>query len=214
MVKLHHLNQSRSKRIIWALEELAVPYEVIPYQRDTTSMFAPPELKRIHPLGKSPVIEDGDLVIAESGAILEYLAEKYGGGKLAIAPGAPGREQYLHWLHFAEGSAMFPLLLRLFVQFEGQETRVLGPYAQQQLAAILTYMDAALADKQYLVGGRFTAADILNSYVLEMSAPANGLAPFTRLRPYLARIASRPAAKKADELEQKHDHAGRSYFTQ
>jgi glutathione S-transferase len=213
MVKLHHLNQSRSKRVIWALEELGVPYEIVPYQRDTTSMFAPPELKKIHPLGKSPVIEDDGVVIAESGAILEYLAEKYGGGKLAVAPGAPGRAQYLHWLHFAEGSAMFPLLLRLFVRFEGQETRVLGPYAQQQLAAILAYMDAGLADKPYLVGEQFTVADILNSYVLEMAAPAEGLKPFTRLRSYLARIASRPAAKKADELEQKHDHAGRSYFT-
>jgi glutathione S-transferase len=120
MIRLHHLNQSRSKRVIWALEELAVPYELASYQRDTTSMFAPPELKKVHPLGKSPVIEDDGVVFAESGAILEYLAEKYGAGKLAIAPGEPGRAQYLHWLHFAEGSAMFPILLRLFVQFEAR----------------------------------------------------------------------------------------------
>ena len=95
MVKLHHLNQSRSKRVIWTLEEVGAPYEVVPYQRDTISMFAPPELKQIHPLGKSPVIEDDGVVVAESGAILEYLAEKYGGGKLQIAPGAPGRSTYL-----------------------------------------------------------------------------------------------------------------------
>jgi glutathione S-transferase len=213
MIKLHHLNQSRSKRVIWALEELGVPYEVVPYQRDTTSMFAPPELKGIHPLGKSPVIEDDGVVVAESGAILEYLAEKYGGGKLAIAPGAPGRAQYLHWLHFAEGSAMFPLLLRLFVRFEGAPTRVLGPYAEQQLAAILGYMNGALAKSPYLAGEKFSAADILNSYILEMAAPADGLKPYSNLAPYLARITSRPCAKRADELEKKHDHAGRSYFT-
>jgi len=213
MVKLHHLNQSRSKRVIWALEELGVPYEIVPYQRDTTSMFAPPELKQIHPLGKSPVIEDDGVVVAESGAILEYLAEKYGGGKLAVAPGAPGRAQYLHWLHFAEGSAMFPLLLRLFVRFEGSPTRVLGPYAEQQLAGILGYMNGALAKSPYLAGEKFSAADILNSYILEMAAPNDGLKAYPNLAPYLARITSRPGAKRADELEKKHDQAGRSYFT-
>ncbi|MFI5315672.1 MAG: glutathione S-transferase family protein [Myxococcota bacterium] len=213
MVKLHHLNQSRSKRVIWALEELGVPYQIVPYQRDTTSMFAPPELKKIHPLGKSPVIDDDGTVVAESGAILEYLVEKYGAGKLAPVPGARDRAQYLHWMHFAEGSAMFPLLLRLFVRFEGTPTRVLGPYAEQQLAAVLGYMNGALAKSAYLAGDQFSAADILNSYILEMAAPAEGLKPYPKLAPYLERITSRPGAKRADELEKKHDQAGRSYFT-
>jgi glutathione S-transferase len=213
MIKLHHLNQSRSKRIIWALEELAVPYQIIAYQRDTTAMFAPPELKQIHPLGKSPVIEDDGVVIAESGAIVEYLAEKYGNGKLQVPPGAPLRSEYLHWLHFAEGSAMFPLLLRLFVRFEGAPTRVLGPYADAQLAAILGYMNSALAKRPYLVGEQFSAADILNSYCLEMASPGDGLRPFPNLQPYLARIGARPCAQRAEELEKKHDHAGRAYFT-
>jgi glutathione S-transferase len=213
MIKLHHLNQSRSKRVIWALEELGAKYEIVPYQRDTTSMFAPPELKRIHPLGKSPVIEDDGLVVAESGAILEYLVEKYGAGKLAPAPGTPGRAHYLQWMHFAEGSAMFPILLALFVRFEGKPTQVLGPYAEQQRAAILGYMETTVAVTPYLVGDQFTAADILNSYILEMGAPGEALKPYPSLVAYLARITSRPAAKRADELEKKHDHAGRSYFT-
>jgi glutathione S-transferase len=213
VVKLHHLNQSRSKRVIWALEEVGVPYEVLPYQRDTASMLAPPELKKVHPLGKSPVIEDDGLVIAESGAILEYLAEKYGGGKLGIAPGAPGRAQYLHWMHFAEGSAMFPILLRLFVRIEGSPTRLLGPYGDQQLAAILGYMEAALGKSPYLAGDRFTAADILNTYTLEMGAPGDALKPYPRCAEWLGRITARPGAKRAEELEKKYDQAGRSYFT-
>jgi glutathione S-transferase len=213
MIKLHHLNQSRSKRIIWALEELEVPYEVISYQRDTQSMFAPPELKKVHPLGKSPVIEDDGRVIAESGAIVEYLAESYGNGKLAIPPGAPMRSEYLHWLHFAEGSAMFPLLLRLFVRFEGKPTQILGPYADQQLAAVLGYMNSSLTERPYLAGEQFSAADILNSYILEMAAPGDGLRPFPNLQPYLTRITARPAAQKAEQLEAKYDQAGRKYFT-
>ena len=213
MVKLHHLNQSRSKRVIWTLEEVGAPYEVVPYQRDTTSMFAPPELKQIHPLGKSPVIEDDGVVVAESGAILEYLAEKYGGGKLQIAPGAPGRSTYLQWMHFAEGSAMFPILLRLFVRFEGKPTQVLGPYAEQQLAGILGYMDQTLAKSLYLAGPQFTAADILNIYILEMGAPGDQLKPYPRLVEYLARLKARPAAQRAEELEKKYDQAPRSYFT-
>jgi glutathione S-transferase len=212
MIKLHHLNQSRSKRIIWGLEELGIPYEVIPYQRDTTSMFAPPELKGIHPLGKSPVIEDDGVVVAESGAILEYLAEKYGNGKLAIAPGKPGRAQYLHWMHFAEGTAMFPLLLRLFVRFEGKPTQVLGPYADMGINNHLGYMNATLAKSPYLAGSEFTMADVLNSYILEMTPPGDAFKPFPALTPYLEKINARPAAMKAAELEKKHDHAGRSYF--
>jgi glutathione S-transferase len=213
VIKLHHLNQSRSKRIIWALEELAIPYEIVPYQRDTTSMFAPPELKKVHPLGKSPVIEDDGVVIAESGAIIEYLVEKYGQGKLAPAVGSPRRGHYLQWMHFAEGSAMFPILLRLFVQFEGKPTTVLGPYAEAQLAAILGYMQQSVSPGPYLLGDFFSAADILNAYILEMGAPKDALNAYPQLAKYLARITARPAAKKADELEKKHDHAPRSYFT-
>jgi len=113
MIVLHHLNNSRSQRILWLLEELGVPYEVKRYQRDAKTMLAPPELRKIHPLGKSPVITDGDVTLAESGAIIEYLAEKYGEARLLPPAGTPNRLRCTYWLHYAEGSAMSPLLLKL-----------------------------------------------------------------------------------------------------
>ena len=117
MIIVHHLNNSRSQRVLWLLEELGVPYEIKPYQRNAETMLAPPELRAVHPLGKSPVISDGGLTIAESGAIVEYLAEKYGGRNsspsLAPAIGTPERLRYTYWMHFAEGSAMPPLLMKL-----------------------------------------------------------------------------------------------------
>ena len=113
MIVVHHLNNSRSQRVLWLLEELGVPYEIKRYQRDAKTMLAPPELRAVHPLGKSPVIQDGAVTLAESGAILEYLVERHGAGRLAPAPGTPERLRYTYWMHFAEGSAMPPLLLKL-----------------------------------------------------------------------------------------------------
>src|SRR4249920_636693 len=113
MITVHHLNNSRSQRVLWLLEELCVPYEVKRYQRDPVTMLAPPSLRAVHPLGKSPVITDGALTLAESGGIIEYVVERYGGGRLAPPPGTPERLRYSYWLHFAEGSAMPPLLLKL-----------------------------------------------------------------------------------------------------
>ncbi|MCC7413366.1 MAG: glutathione S-transferase family protein [Gammaproteobacteria bacterium] len=213
MIRLHHLNQSRSKRIIWMLEELGIAYEIVSYQRNTETLFAPPELKRIHPLGKSPVIEDGDLVLSESGAIIEYLVERYGADRFAPPPGTAAHAHYLQWLHFAEGSAMLPLLLRLFVQLDGCKTNFMHDYAAQELGHILAYMDAELATRSYLVGEQFTGADVLNSFVLEMAAPGGGLEPYPHLRAYLELIRARPACIRADALEDEHDHAPRKYFT-
>ena len=113
MITVHHLNNSRSQRVLWLLEELALPYEIVKYERDKQTMLAPPSLMKVHPLGKSPVISDGDTVIAESGAIIEYLLERYGAGRLQPAPGTPERLRFTYWLHFAEGSAMSPLLMKL-----------------------------------------------------------------------------------------------------
>src|SRR5471032_2513605 len=113
MVVVHHLNNSRSQRVLWLLEELGVPYEVKRYERDAKTMLAPPELLAIHPLGKSPVITDGEVVLAESGAIIEYLVDKYGAGRLKPPAGSPQALKYLYWMHYAEGSAMPPLLMRL-----------------------------------------------------------------------------------------------------
>ena len=116
MITVHHLNNSRSQRVLWLLEELGVPYEIKRYMRDSQTMLAPPELRAVHPLGKSPVITDGGNTIAESGAIIEYLVERYGGGRLIPAAGSPERLRYTYWLHFAEGSAMTPLLLELIFE--------------------------------------------------------------------------------------------------
>ncbi len=113
---VHHLNNSRSQRVLWLLEELGLPYEIVRYERDPDTMLAPESLRRVHPLGKSPIVTDGDLVLAESGAIIEYLADRYGDGQLAPAPGTPERLRYIYWLHYAEGSAMPPLLLKLIFQ--------------------------------------------------------------------------------------------------
>ena len=111
MLQVHHLNNSRSQRVLWLLEELGLDYEIVKYQRDATTNLAPESLKAVHPLGKSPVLRDGERTIAESGALLDYLVRVHGGGRLAPAPGTPDHESYLEWLHYAEGSAMLPVML-------------------------------------------------------------------------------------------------------
>lgn len=137
MIKLHHLNQSRSKRIIWLLEELGVGYEIVPYLRDSVTSLAPPELKSIHPLGKSPVLEDGDEIVTESGAITEYLIEKYADGRFAPKRGSKAYTQYIQWLHFAESSAMVPLLLKMFVAKDGAQTNFLADYADAETMKVI-----------------------------------------------------------------------------
>ena len=126
-IKVHHLNESRSQRILWMLEELALDYEIVPYARDAVTRLAPPELKKIHPLGKSPVIEDNGRVVAESGAILDYLARWHGGGRFCFAPDDPQWPDYLHWMHYAEGSAMLPLMLQLYTMRLGEAGAPLQP---------------------------------------------------------------------------------------
>lgn len=201
MIKLHHLNESRSKRIIWLLEELEVAYEIIPYQRHPQTRFAPPELRAIHPLGKSPVIENEGLVVAESGAIVAYLIGRYDDGQLAPTPHSPLYPRYLQWLHFAEGSAALPMLLDYFLTIDGTETRFLGRYAKRELAKILSYMNDEVSQKPYLVGEQFSAADIINSFVLETVNAVGGLRDYPALQAYWARITARPTWAKAAELE-------------
>lgn len=204
MITLHHLNKSRSKRIIWLLEELGLEYEVIAYQRDSVTFLAPPELKNIHPLGKSPVIEDDGLVISESGAITEYLIDKYGNGKLAPKRGTAAYVEYSQWLHFAEGSAMFPLLLKMFVAKDGCKTNFLADYADTEILKILTYVEQRLTDKIYLVEEQLTGADIMMSLIVE-SLQRNGMLDnFTNLSRYAKQLATHSAYKKADEVEALH----------
>ncbi len=214
MIVVHHLNNSRSQRVLWLLEELGLEYEVKRYQRDAKTMLAPPELRKVHPLGKSPVITDGDLTLAESGAILEYLAERYGAGQLAPAAGTPERLRYRYWMHYAEGSAMPPLLLQLvFNRLEtgpmpffvrpvarGIARSVKRTFVEPQIARHLDYMETELGQRTWFAGESFSAADIQMSFPLEAAAARGGLdASRPKLMAFLERIHARPAYRRALE---------------
>ena len=183
MIEVHHLNNSRSQRILWLLEELGQPYEIVAYQRDPATRLAPPALKAIHPLGKSPVIRDDGHVVAESGAIVEYLVRKCDTGKLAppVDPNSADYRAYLHWLHFSEGSAMLPLMLKLYVGRLGEAGAPLSPRIDSELKNHFDYMEGALAGQDYFVGNRFTAADIQLSFVLDAGAARGPMTQYPRL---------------------------------
>jgi glutathione S-transferase len=214
MITVHHLNNSRSQRVLWLLEELGVEYEIKRYERDPKTMLAPPALRAVHPLGKSPVIVDGDLTLAESGAIIEYLVERCGAGRLVPAPGSRERLRYTYWLHYAEGSAMPPLLLKLvFTQIprapmpalvrpfvrriaDGVRTRFVEP----QIKLHLDYLEAELKKSTWFAGSEFTAADIQMSFPLEGAASRGGLdASRPALWDFLQRIHARPGYQRALE---------------
>jgi glutathione S-transferase len=214
MITVHHLNNSRSQRVLWLLEELGVPYEIKHYQRDPKTMLAPPELRQVHPLGKSPVITDGDVTVAESGAIIDYLMERYGNGRLAPAAGSPEALRQRYWMHFAEGSAMPPLLLKLIFErikhtkmpffikpiARGIADKVLGTLVDPNLSRQLDFIEGELQKSEWFAGNEFTAADIQMSFPLEASRQRAGL---DERRPkalaWLARIHARPAYKRALE---------------
>jgi glutathione S-transferase len=220
VIVVHHLNNSRSQRVLWLLEELGTPYEVKRYQRDARTMLAPPELRAVHPLGKSPVIADGALTVAESGAIVEYLVEKYGGGRLVPAPGTPERLRYRYWLHFAEGTAMPPLLLKLiFDRIEkGPMPFFVRPFARAiagrakssfvlpNLERNLDFMEAELSRSAWFAGGEFSAADIQMSFPLEAARARGGLDDKRpKLMTFLERIHARPAYLRALERGGKYE---------
>ena len=194
MLTVHHLNNSRSQRILWMLEELEVEYEVVRYERDEATMLAPPALKAIHPLGKSPVIDDDGLVVAESGAIVAYLAEEYGGLRPA---GTAERRQAEYWSHFAEGSAMTPLLLKLYLSRLGEAATPLLSRVDGQIAAMLAYVDGELRDAPFLAGGELSVADIMMSFPLEAANARSGLKDHPALAAYLERIHARPGYQAA-----------------
>ncbi|HEY2034367.1 MAG TPA: glutathione S-transferase [Rhizomicrobium sp.] len=197
MLKLHHLNNSRSQRIIWLLEELGVPYELVKYQRMTPVPLAPPELKQVHPLGKSPVIEDNGLKIAESGAEVEYIIDTYGKGKLKPAKGSADYWKYIEWMHFAEGSAMLPLLMALYTSRLGDAAAPLKPRVDSEIDNHLSYMDAALGSKNFFVGNELTGADIMLIFVVE--AAGARLEPYKNLVRYRDAIHARPAYQRSIE---------------
>jgi glutathione S-transferase len=214
MIIVHHLNNSRSQRVLWVLEELGIPYEIKRYQRDAKTMLAPPELRAVHPLGKSPVIQDGEATLAESGAILEYLVERHGGGRLAPARGTPERLRYTYWMHFAEGSAMPPLLLLLIFNriekapmpfFVKPVARAIARRAKESFILPnnernLDFMESELQGRDWFAGGEFSAADIQMSFPLEAARARGGLDERRpRLMDFLARIHARPAYSRAVE---------------
>jgi glutathione S-transferase len=195
MVIVHHLNNSRSQRILWLLEELGVGYESRFYQRDAETNLAPPTLKKVHPLGKSPVIEDGDIKIAESGAIVDYLIRHYGRGNFAPPMAGPDHEAYLEWLHYAEGSAMLPLMLQLYTMRLGEAAAPLAPRISSEIDNNLSYIEAALAGRDYLMAGGFSGADVQLSFVGEVARAFGKLAPFPAVLAWVERLHARPAFK-------------------
>jgi glutathione S-transferase len=220
MIIVHHLNNSRSQRILWLLEELGLAYEIKKYQRDPKTMLAPPELRAVHPLGKSPVIQDGDTIVAESGAIIEYLTGRYGDGRLAPAPGTPERLRYTYFLHYAEGSAMPPLLLKLvFDRVESTPapffvrpiaraiaSKVKDGFVLPQIRQHLAFLEGELAERAWFAGDAFSAADIQISFPLEAAAARGGLdGKYPKLSAFLERIHARPAYQRALERGGKYD---------
>jgi glutathione S-transferase len=214
MITVHHLENSRSQRVLWLLEELGVPYEVTRYERDPKTMLAPPELRKVHPLGKSPVLTEDGTTVAESGAIVEYLLERHGAGRLVPPPGSPERLRFRYWLHFAEGSAMPPLLMKLvFDRIESGPMpffakpiarsiarKVKGLMVEPNLKRHLDFMEAELGRSEWFAGDAFSAADIQMSFPVEASAQRAGLdASRPRLMSFLKKIHARPAYRKALE---------------
>ena len=219
MITVHHLNNSRSQRILWLLEELGLQYEIKPYQRDRQTMLAPAELRAVHPLGKAPVITEGDMVLAESGAIIETLADRYGAGKLAPAFGSPERVRYLYWLHFAEGTAQPPLLLKLlFDRIKSKSPLLIRPIARAiagkaldtfvlpNIGRNMDFMESELGRNEWFAGPQFSAADIQMSFPVEALRARGGLdGKRPRLMAFLEKIHSRPAYRRAVERGGKYE---------
>lgn len=213
MIKVHHLNDSRSQRVLWLLEELGLDYEVVRYQRNPGNRLAPPELLAIHPLGKSPVIEDGAVKVAETGAIVEYLLDTYGQGRLRPATGTEDGRRFTYWLHYAEGSAMPPLLLKLVFSMlprrapallkpivNGVANKAITSFVDPQLRTHVGFWEDELGRSEWFAGDQFTAADIMMSFPVEAGADrAFNAETKPRLKAFLNRIHARPAYQRALE---------------
>lgn len=220
MITVHHLNNSRSQRVLWLLEEIGAAYEVKRYQRDAATLRAPPELKAVHPLGKSPVVTDGESTIAETGAIIEYLLEQHGGGRLMPPAGSSERREYTYWLHYAEGSAMPPLLLKLvFTRLPGNapallrglvrgiSRRTMERFVDPLAAGHIDHWENRLASAEWFAGADFTAADIMMSFPLEAAASAYDLSERPAILRFLERIHTRPAYRAALQRGGPYDYA-------
>ncbi|MDZ8033364.1 glutathione S-transferase [Nostoc sp. DedSLP04] len=207
MIVVHHLNNSRSQRVLWLLEELGIEYEIEFYERDAKTMMAPESLRQVHPLGKSPVITDADLAIAESGAIIEYLVDRYGNGRLVPASGTPEHLRYKYWLHYAEGSAMPLLVMRLVLNnFGAGDSSVVSGFVAPQIKLHFDYIEDELRKNTWFVGNEFTAADIQMSFPLEVvAALPEEVENRPKLKEFVERIHERPAYKRALERGGKYE---------
>ena len=213
MITVHHLENSRSQRVLWLLEELGIDYEVKRYNRDAKTGLAPPELEAVHPLGKSPVITDGDTTVAESGALIEYIIDRYADGKLIPAAGTPERLQYTYWLHAAEGSMMPLMVMSLIVGrietapvpfflkpvTKGIAGKVKSGYLEPNITRQLQFMNAELGKRVWFAGDEFTAADVQMSFPVEAAGVRASLDAYPNLKDFLERIHARPAYQRALE---------------
>ncbi len=196
---VHHLNNSRSQRVLWALEELALPYEIRHYQRDAVTNLAPPELKAVHPLGKSPLLEEDGVVIEESGAIIQHLLDTYGNSRFQPAPGSADALKHLQWMHFAEGSAMTPILLQLYTSRLGDAAAPLQPRIAEQLASHFGYMENALRPSGHFIGDELTGADMMLSFPAEIAVMQGQGGNYPKLAAFVAAMHARPAWQVARE---------------
>ncbi|MDT0507375.1 glutathione S-transferase [Novosphingobium sp. MMS21-SN21R] len=196
---VHHLNNSRSQRVLWLCEELGLDYEIRHYQRDPMTNLAPPELKAVHPLGKSPLLEIDGRVIEESGAIVQILCERYGNGQWLPESGSDHAVRHLELMHFAEGSAMTPVLLQLYTSRLGEAAAPLQPRIAEQLAAHFAYMEQILRPSGHFVGDDWTGADVMMSFPAEVGVMQGAGAKFPKLAAFVASIHARPAWQRARE---------------
>jgi glutathione S-transferase len=199
MIKIYHLNNSRSERIVWLMEELGLPYEVENVTRESTGM-APRTLREIHPLGKGPIVSDGDTVIAESGAIIEYIIHRHGGGRLAVPPSSPDYAHYLEWMHAAEGTAMLQLLAQWRLKRMGiEDTNPMAHWTRENTNNLLRFMAQEIDERPYYAGAEFTAADIMMTFVIRFIQDWADLdlSPYPSFAAYRARIEARPAYQRA-----------------
>jgi glutathione S-transferase len=199
MLVVHHLNDSRSQRVLWLLEELGLPYDIKHYQRDAITRLAPPELKAVHPLGKSPVLVDGERTLIESGAIVDYLLRHHGQGRLQPAAGSADFEVHQQWLHYAEGSAMLPFLLKLYVSRLGEAGAPLAPRIESEIANHLGFVEQSLQGRSWLVGDTLSGADIMMSFVGEIAGSRAERAAYPNVDAWVRRFQQRPAYRKALE---------------
>ncbi|TAM35242.1 MAG: glutathione S-transferase [Burkholderiaceae bacterium] len=199
MIVVHHLNDSRSQRVLWLLEELSLPYEIRRYQRNAQTRLAPPELTAVHPLGKSPVITDDGQTLIESGAIVDYLIRRHGGGRLQPAPQTHEYDAYQQWLHYAEGSAMLPLMLKLYVSRLGDAGAPLFPRIESEIANHLGYINQSLQGRHWLVGDDITGADIQMSFVGEVAGTRGNRENYPDIKAWVQRFQARPAYRRAIE---------------